>query len=111
MKKIITITTLLFTLSCQKEQTAAPIQEPKPNKVYLIETYGSRWNRTKFNDTIVYHSGERTYQTTRTFFEGDSIKINVDSDINSTVKINVYYKGFILHQKQAADKIQFILKY
>lgn len=113
MKKIITIAALLLTLSCQKEQvqTTAPIQEPTPSKVYFIETYGSRWNRTKFNDTIVYQYGERTYQTTRTLFEGDSLRITVDSDINSTVKINVYYKGFILHQKQESDKVSFILYY
>jgi hypothetical protein len=110
---IIIITALLLTLSCQKEQVqpTAKLQEPTPSKVYLIETYGSRWNRTKFNDTIVYHSSERTYQTTRTLFEGDSIRITVDSDINSNCKINVYYQGFILHQKQAADKVSFILYY
>lgn len=113
MKKIIIITALLLTLSCQKEQVqpTAKFQEPTPSKVYLIETYGARWNRTKFNDTIVYHSGDRTYQTTRTLFEGDSLRIAVDSDIQMTVKINIYYQGFILHQKQALMKTDFILYY
>jgi hypothetical protein len=112
-KIIIIITALVLTISCQKEQVqpTALIQEPTPSKVYFIETYGARWNRTKFNDTIVYHSGDRTYQTTRTLFEGDSLRIAVDSDINMTVKINVYYQGFILYQRQATDKVSFILYY
>ena len=113
MKIIIIITALLFTLSCQKEQVqpTAKLQEPTPSKVYLIETYGARFNRTKFNDSIVYFSADRTYQTTRTLFEGDSLRIAVESDINSTVKINIYYNGLILHQKQALVKTNFILYY
>jgi hypothetical protein len=112
-KIIIIITALVLILSCQKEQVqpTALIQEPTPSKVYFIETYGARWNRTKFNDTIVYQSGDRTYQTTRTLFEGDSLRIAVDSDIQMTVKINIYYQGIILYQKQALDKVSFILYY
>ena len=113
MKIIIIITALLLTLSCQKEQVqpTAKLQEPTPSKVYLIETYGARFNRTKFNDSIVYFSADRTYQTTRTLFEGDSLRIAVESDINSTVKINIYYNGLIMHQKQALVKTNFILYY
>jgi hypothetical protein len=113
MEKIIILILATLVLSCTKEQVqpTAKLQEPTPSKVYLIETYGARWNRTKFNDTIVYHSGDRTYQTTRTLFEGDSLRIAVDSDINMTVKINIYYQGFILYQKQATDKVSFILYY
>jgi hypothetical protein len=114
MKKIIIIiTALLLTLSCSKEnpQPTALLQEPAPSKVYLIETYGARFNRTKFNDTIVYFSADRTYQTTRTLFEGDSLRIAVESDINSNVKINIYYNGLILHQRQALVKTNFILYY
>jgi len=110
---IILIAAIVLTLSCSKEQTqpTALLQEPTPSKVYLIETYGARFNRTKFNDTIVYFSADRTYQTTRTLFEGDSLRIAVESDINSTVKINIYYNGLILHQKQALVKTNFILYY
>jgi hypothetical protein len=110
---IILIATIVLTLSCTKEQPqpTALLQEPTPSKVYLIETYGARFNRTKFNDTIVYHLSDRTYQTTRTLFEGDSLRIAVDSDINATVKINIYYQGLILYQKQAIMKTDFILYY
>ena len=114
MKNIITIlTVLILVISCEKEQPqpTALFQEPTPSKVYLIETYGARFNRTKFNDSIVYFSADRTYQTTRTLFEGDSLSIAVESDINSTVKINIYYNGLILHQKQALVKTNFILYY
>jgi hypothetical protein len=110
MKKLIIITALFFSLGCEKEQLQSS-QNTKPSKVYLIETYGARFNRTKFNDTIVYFSADRTFQTTRTLFDGDSLRIAVESDINSTVKINIYYQGFILHQKQSLVKTDFILKY
>jgi hypothetical protein len=110
---IILLATIVLTLGCSKEnpQPTALLQEPTPSKVYLIETYGAWFNRTKFNDTIVYFSADRTFQATRTLYEGDSLRIAVESDINSTVKINIYYNGLILHQKQALVKTNFILYY
>ena len=114
MKRIIIlIAAIILTLSCSKENTqpTALLQEPTPSKVYLIETYGGWFNRTRFNDTIVYFSADRTYQTTRTLFEGDSLRIEVESAIFSNVEINIYYNGLILHQKEAPEKTNFILYY
>jgi uncharacterized membrane-anchored protein YhcB (DUF1043 family) len=112
MKKI--IIAMLILASCTKEETQNSFKTITPieTKQFIFNTYSRDANNTIVNDSEIYSSFVQDYQFVRTMAKGDSIRLEVVSNMNqSVVKLNIVDNGLIIFRLQGVGRIKHTFKY
>ena len=112
MKKI--IIAMLIIASCTKEeqQNSFKTITPIETKQFIFNTYSRNANNTIVNDSEINSSSNNDYQFVRTMAKGDSIRIEVVSNINGDqVKLNIIDNGLIIFNMQGKTRIKHTFKY
>jgi hypothetical protein len=112
MKKI--IIAMLILASCTKEETQNSFKTITPieTKQFIFNTYSRNANNTIVNDSEINSSSNNDYQFVRTMAKGDSIRIEVVSNINGDqVKLNIVDNGLIIFNMQGKTRIKHTFKY
>jgi hypothetical protein len=112
MKKI--IIAMLIIASCTKEETQNSFKTITPieTKQFIFNTYSRNANNTIVNDSEINSSSNNDYQFVRTMAKGDSIRIEVVSNINGDqVKLNIVDNGLIIFNMQGRTRIKHTFKY
>jgi len=112
MKKI--IIAMLILASCAKEepQNSFKTITPIETKQFIFNTYSRNANNTIVNDSEIYSSFVNDFQFVRTMAKGDSIRIEVVSNINGDqVKLNIVDNGLIIFNMQGKTRIKHTFKY
>lgn len=105
---------MLILASCSKEeqQNSFKTITPIETKKFIFNTYSSDANNTIVNDTEINSSSNNDYQFARTMAKGDSIRIEVVSNIyQSIVKLNIVENGLIIFNLQGKQRIKHTFKY
>jgi hypothetical protein len=112
MKKI--IIAVLILASCTKEETQQSFKTITPieTKQFIFNTYSRNANNTIVNDTEINSSFVQDYQFVRTMAKGDSIRIEIVSNMNNDiVKLNVVDNGIMIVNLQGKTRIKHTFKY
>jgi len=105
---------MLIIASCTKEeqQNSFKTITPIETKQFIFNTYSRNANNTIVNDSEINSSSNNDYQFVRTMAKGDSIRIEVVSNINGDqVKLNIIDNGLIIFNMQGKTRIKHTFKY
>lgn len=105
---------MLILASCTKEETQNSFKTITPieTKQFIFNTYSRNANNTIVNDSEINSSSNNDYQFVRTMAKGDSIRIEVVSNINGDqVKLNIVDNGLIIFNMQDKTRIKHTFKY
>jgi len=106
---------MLILASCTKEETqqnSFKTITPIETKQFIFNTYSRDANNTIVNDSEIYSSFVNDYQFARTMAKGDSIRLEVVSNINqSIVRLNIVDNGLIIFRLQGIGRIKHTFKY